>query len=187
MISLWSLDDHRLISWRLGRSLFTIDDGFKSGFPSLPRGLVIGECSDPNADLRTPLFPNPMTSTAGRLMRFGQLTPSQYLGRLERVNQCDYVWDEFVAIARLRLMIRWICEHPGIRILLLGRKVQRVWGIGSNDGFGDGFGYERWMDVPVAFAPHPSAHNRVYRDRKAQIRLGRRLRWVAGLGTENMR
>jgi hypothetical protein len=113
-------------------------------------------------------------------MRYGALTPAEYLGRLERVNQCQQVWSDYEAKIRQREIIKWLLSNPGHRVLLLGRQVQKIWDIEKKGGFG----YVRWDSLQIAFAPHPSGMSRIYNDPENQKRLGRYVRWCAGLSTE---
>ena len=159
--------------------------GFSGELPPA-RGLLVGECLGPNTDPRTPMFPSPPNSAAERLMKYGGLTPEEYLGRLERVSQCVFTWDDFEALERQKLIVRWLFQPENqyrgmpLRVLLLGRRVQQSWSIVKTGGFG----YERWMGIQVAYAPHPSGLSHTYNDPSARARMRRYLRWTAGLGTE---
>lgn len=170
-MSLWLLNDHHAVIWRLGGLV---------GDPPSPRGLVVGECPGPNTDPRTPMFPDVShpNSSANRLMRLGRFTLQEYLGRLTCVNQCLHTWNEDEAVVRHRLMIKWLMSHGRcMRVLLLGAKVQSVWGVGNRR-----FGYERFADtLQITWAPHPSGMCRAYNEVKNREQLARRVRWVAGL------
>lgn len=168
---------HREVTWRMGRTLL----GAEGLLPLRPVGLVIGECPGANTDSRMPMFPHPPSSAAGRLMQFGGLTPTEYLSRLERVNQCELVWNSHEATSRRRLILEWLDEQtatgPEIRVLLLGRRVQSVWGVKSESGFGVQMAHGR----RVAFVMHPSGLSRVYNDELNRQIAGSYLRWCAGL------
>lgn len=178
-MSLWLLNHHRLATWRIGRSVFNY--GGETGWLSVPRGLVVGENPGPNSDPRTPLFPSPAVSAAGRMLYYSGVTPADYLGRLERVNQCVGWWCDGEAVMRLREIVKWLLLPENTtrgfppRVLLLGRKVQEIWGVRGE------FGFERWGGLQICFAPHPSGLNRAYNDDRNKARLGRYVRWCAGL------
>lgn len=179
-MSLWSLDDHRYATWRLGRKLF---GGLGFGeFPTTPTGLVVGECRSPNTDARTPLFPHPPTSTAGRLLQYAEMAAGDYLGKLERVNQCVDEWSDREAVTRLRDIVAWLLSQPVTpRVLLLGRSVQKVWRVSGKSSFGSEVWRHDGQVLHVAWVAHPSGLSRVYNDPDTRVKAGRAVRWCAGM------
>lgn len=177
-MTLWSLNNHRLTTWRLGRKLF----GFDAEFPEHPSGLLVGECRGPNTDARTPLFPFPTYSAAGRLIQYAGLAPQDYLGRLERVNQCVDEWSDEEAAIRMRDILAWIMQQPKTpRVLLLGRRVQKAWNLGDQPAFGNDVWFDGDLTIEFAWIAHPSGLSRTYNDADTRVRAGRAVRWCAGL------
>jgi hypothetical protein len=150
--------------------------------PTSPSGLIVGECRGPNTDGRTPLFPHPTGSTAGRLLQYAQMTHRDYLGRLERVNQCVDEWSDVEAMARLREIVGWLMmQQPTPRVLLLGRQVQRIWCVSSQSNFGSEVWCHDGTELQVAWIAHPNGLSRVYNDQDTRVKAGRAIRWCAGL------
>lgn len=177
-MTLWSLTDHRYVTWRLGRKVF----GYDGEMQVSPSGLLVGECRGPNTDGRTPLFPYPCFSAAGRLMQYAQMTPSDYLGRLERVNQCADEWSEEEAAVRLRQILSWLMtQSPTPRVLLLGRRVHRTWSVSSPANFGSEIWMSDGLALQIAWIAHPSGLSRVYNDPDTRVKAGRMVRWCAGM------
>lgn len=162
--------------------------------PARPRGLIVGEAPGHATDARMPLFPHPVGSSAGRLMTYAGMTYEQYLSRLERVNLCDETWSADAATSRAADLLKWLLTsdnlvdgHP-MRVLLLGQRVRTAWFVHAEPK--QLFGYTRWMfgaeddprhHIQIAFAPHPSGLSRVYNSTEARARVGRYVRWCAGL------
>lgn len=184
-MSLWLLNHHRLSTWRLGRTFFRDSCVFPHVLPDA-RGLVVGECPGPNTDPRMPLFPHPVKSAAGRMLEYSGITVADYLGLLERVNACSERWSDDEADARTQMTVKWLLDAANrvdgrpLRVLLLGRKVQHAWGVVNREEFG----YTRWCDgddMQITWAPHPSGTCRKYNDKTNREKLGRCVRWCAGL------
>lgn len=171
--------DH-VIAWRRGCEVFDL-----SGPAPNPRGLLVGEAPGPNTDARLPLFPEPRNSAGGRLLKYADIDPVDWLGKLVRVNLCDEQWSARRAMrGRARIMMylfdprNWVDGEP-LRVLLLGQRVAREWSC-----FGS-FGHVemRFYDGPtlhVAWIPHPSGKNLLYNSRRNQLRARRAVLWAIG-------
>ena len=166
-------------AWKLGRVHFDYD-----GDAPKPRGFLIGEAPGPNTDAKLPLFPVPNSSAAGRLLRYADIHPSYYLGRLARMNLCDDEWSERRAVAGRVRAISYLLdatnfyEGKPLRVLLLGGRVAKTW------AFSGSFGYEELdlvgVVLRIAWIPHPSGRCHLYNERKNQLRARRAVQWAVG-------
>ena len=84
-----------VVAWRLGRSHFD----YAGDAPPQPRGLLIGEAPGPNTNAKLPLYPLPNNSAAGRLLKYADIEPVEYIGRLLRMNLCTEEWSDRRAVA----------------------------------------------------------------------------------------
>lgn len=122
--------------------------------------LLVGELNPYGSDPRYALYNEPAGSAGGRLQRliFGIDGRRWYLP-IWRVNLCVGAFDRDEAKRRAAELVG---EAPWSTIVLLGRQVQRAFGILSRDGFlettapGD-----RWF----IGMPHPSGRNPAWLDR----------------------
>ena len=175
--------DH-VAAWRLGQKHFDYGTQLQDRHPPLPRGLLIGESPSPNTNAELPLFPLPNNSAASRLVKYADIKPVEYLGRLVRMNLCDEEWSDRRAIVGYAKALSYLLDvknfYDGkpLRVLLLGERVARAWGC-------DGpFGYaERQSNPPglcIAWIPHPSGRCHLYFERKNQLRARRSMQWAIG-------
>lgn len=90
------------------------------------RILLIGEQNPHGSDPRAALYPLPMRSSGGRLMRILGLSFHDYMRNNDRVNLCHDAWDDAEARAHA---VKILEERPhGSGIVLLGRKAERAFG-----------------------------------------------------------
>ncbi len=132
----------------------------------MPRILIIGQAPVPNTDPAEPLWPEPASSSGGRLAAFAGLTPGEYLAKFDRIN----LLNEFQGR-------RWKRDDTGpielgrvaasaIRPLLKGRRVILV-GRNVSEAFGLDVPFHTWVGVGgfnAAVVPHPSGRSHWYRD-----------------------
>lgn len=126
------------------------------------RILLVGELNPYGADPRYALYNEPPNSAGGRLQRlvFGIEGRRWYLP-MWRVNLCVGSFDREEAKRRA---LELLGEAPWTTVVLLGRQVQRAFGVTSADGF---------VAVPALTGPerrllgipHPSGRNPLYGDR----------------------
>lgn len=173
-----------VVAWRLGRKHF----GYQGDVPR-PVGMLIGEAPGPHTDARLPLFPLPNASAAGRLLKYSDVEPIDYIGKLVRMNLCVEEWSERGAIAGVARALEFLLNpknyHRGrpLRVLLLGRRVADAWNCGKAQ-----FGYEArrsaygFPGIQLVWIPHPSGRNLAYNDRRNQLRARRAVQWVLGGG-----
>ena len=172
------------VAWRYGYDHFDY-----SGSPPKPRGILIGEAPGPNTDARLPLFPSPTNSAAARLLRYADVEPIDWMGKLFRVNLCQEQWSDRRASAGMVQVLAWLLDPANhttdgklLRVLLLGRRVADAWHC-EQDPFGYSIRYLTGGGHPnlyVAWIPHPSGRNLIYNDRKNQLRARRAVQWVLG-------
>ncbi len=177
------LEDSHAAAWYLGRSRF----GY-AGTPPSPRGMLIGEAPGPSSDARLPLFPSP-NSAGARLMKYADVAPADWMGKLVRMNLCDGSWSARRAVAGRARALAFLLDETNfrdgapLRVLLLGARVARAWAC-----YG-AFGYEQMIHyvgmpksvtIQVAWIPHPSGRNLVYNDRRNQLRARRAVLWAIG-------
>lgn len=156
-----------------------------AGRPPAPRGLVIGEAPGPNTNALLPLFPAPSNSAGARLLRYADVDPADWLGKLVRMNLCDGTWSARRAVAGRARALAFLFDKANyyngapLRVLLLGDRVRRAWSC-----YG-AFGYVRMEyyggpTLHVAWIPHPSGRNRLYNVRRNQLRARRAVLWALG-------
>jgi hypothetical protein len=138
--------------------------------------LVCGEGNPYGSDERYALYNEPSTSAGGRLQRriFGIEGRRWYLP-LWRVNLCIGAFDRDDAKARATELLG---EAPWSLIVLLGRQVQRAFGVVAADGFIETTapsGPERW----IVGIPHPSGRNALWNDQANVDHARKILRAVA--------
>lgn len=132
---------------------------------SAGRILLIGQAPGPNTDPARPLWPEPASSTGGRLVAFAGISPGVYLEQFDRVNllntfpgrtrQCPDTFptrDARIAASAMRPFLR------GRRVVLVGRAVATAFSLGL-------LPFHEWVsdDFEVAVIPHPSGRNAWYR------------------------
>jgi hypothetical protein len=164
------------------------------GKPPRPRGLLIGEAPGPNTNALLPLFPHPSNSTGARLLKYANVDPADWLGKLVRMNLCDGTWSTRRAVAGRARALAYLFDESNyydgapLRVLLLGERVARAWSC-----FGR-FGYvactyhfatkvapsKPTVDLHVAWIPHPSGKNLLYNSRRNQLRARRAVLWALG-------
>ena len=137
----------------------------------MSRFLLIGQAPGPNTNPDAPLWPEPASSTGGRLAGFAGMGARAYLRTFDRINllnefpgrtqKRDDTWP--VRDARI--------AASAIRPLLLGRSVILV-GRNVSDAFSLGeIPFHTWTRLTagrrflfdVAVIPHPSGRNHWYR------------------------
>jgi hypothetical protein len=175
-------------AWRLGRSHFDY-----TGDPPQPRGLLIGEAPGPHTNARLPLFPEPTNSAAARLLKYADIEPVEWMGKLMRMNMCDGPWSERRATAGRARALTYLldeanyCNGKPLRVLLLGARVACAWA--CHGPFGHVIHkyaerrYQRPLRLPnlhIAWIPHPSGRNLIYNDRKNQLRARNAVLWAIG-------
>lgn len=176
-------------AWYAGQEHFGYD-----GLLPKPHGMLIGEAPGPHTDAQMPLFPKPSNSSAARLIKYADIDPAAYMGKLVRMNLCDDFWSERRAVAGVIRALSYLLDPVNfrdgtpLRVLLLGRRVADAWNCVDRP-----FGYEprpfrgdskaEYINATVlqlAWIPHPSGRCLLYNDRRNQLRAGRALRWAAG-------
>lgn len=170
------------VAYRYGGQRF----GYRGGGPlPKPVGMVIGEAPGPNTDARLPLFPLPVNSAAGRLLKYAEIEPVDWMGKLVRMNMCDGPWSErracagrTRAVAYLLDEANWVDGKP-LRVLLLGKRVARSWACHGPFGYVI-MQYSEKPNLHVAWIPHPSGRNLLYNDRKNQLRARDAVLWAIG-------
>lgn len=168
-------------AWRKGSSVF----GYVAAHPPAVRGMLIGEAPGPNTVARLPLFPVPNNSAGGRLLKYAGIDPSDWIGKLVRMNLCDGPWSDRRAVAGRARAIAYLLDrsnyHDGepLRVLLLGARVARTWACHGAFGYVDNV-YWGIATLRVAWIPHPSGRNLAYNDRRNQLRARRAVLWAIG-------
>jgi len=176
-----TLEHGHVVAWRLGRRRF----GY-SGDPPPPRGLLVGEAPGPNTNALLPLFPEPGNSAAGRLLRYADVDPADWIGKLVRMNMCDGTWSARRAVAGRARALAFLFDesnwHGGqpLRVLLLGARVARAWSCFGTFGYDDRFHHKNGVVLRVAWIPHPSGRNLLYNSRRNQLRARRAVLWALG-------
>jgi hypothetical protein len=180
-------EERHVEAWKRGMELRMFEPGIGLNLPAV-RGLLIGEAPGPNTDGTIPLFPHQPGCAASRLMGYAGLKPSDWLGRLRRVNLCEESWSQGEANAGVIKAIEWLTADPNLldgqplRVLLLGRRVADAWQVGAQP-----FGFtKRTVNrtrIRIAWIPHPSGRCLAYNDRKNQLRARRAVLWAAGMRT----
>jgi hypothetical protein len=167
-------------AWRLGKSHFDY-----AGDPPAPRGLLIGEAPGPNTNPKLPLFPEPNSSAAGRLLRYADVEHADYMGKLVRMNLCDGEWSERRAVAGRVRAVSYLLDSANfydgvpLRVLLLGKRVAAAWACHGPFGCVTQV-YPGDVELRVAWIPHPSGRCHLYNDRKNQLRARRAVQWAVG-------
>ncbi len=168
-------------AWRLGRSHFNY-----AGDPPRPVGMLIGEAPGPNTNARLPLFPSPTNSAAARLLRYAEVEPVEWMGKLLRVNLCYAQWSDrrahAGAVQTLSFVLdpsNYTSEGKTLRVLLLGARVARALACHGPFGYGVHM-YNGHPDLHIAWIPHPSGRNLIYNDRKNQLRARNAVLWAIG-------
>jgi hypothetical protein len=171
-------------AWRLGRSHFNYE-----GDPPKPVGLLIGEAPGPNTNARLPLFPEPTNSAAARLLKYADIEPAEWMGKLLRMNLCHNQWSDRRASAGAVQALSFVLDpnnYAGdgklLRVLLLGRRVADAWHCGPEP-----FGYQirhvtsgGHPNLYVTWIPHPSGRNLLYNERRNQLRARDAVLWATG-------
>lgn len=131
------------------------------------RPVLIGQAPGPNTDPERPLWPEPRTSSGGRLAEAMSLSITQYLLLFERANLVNRfpgkykrddkfpLYEAQIAAAALRPLMR------GRDVILLGRKVASAWGEGVDLPFFE-WSQCRTFGTRLAVVPHPSGRNHWY-------------------------
>jgi len=167
-----------ITSVRMGSSLL----GYPMKELPTPVGLIVGECPGDSTDPRLPMFPHPEISAAARLLGYSNMEPWDFMTRMLRTNLCPTIWDSEIAELRVQLLKIALMKHrTDLRVLLLGAKVQRAWGIKSREKFGWCTIFYGDASIVVGWIPHPSGLNRLYNEPENQLLAGRYVRWTAGL------
>lgn len=146
-------------------------------FHPIVHGIVIGENPGPNTHPDLPLFPDPPTSSAGRLLAMSGLKAGEYLGGLYRRNLVDHhewSWSEARETAR-ELLTALFDQPKNLRVVLCGLKVAKAFDAPGD--FWDPFRLDTRQTAVVI--PHPSGMNRLYNDRVNRNLTGRWMRWAA--------
>jgi hypothetical protein len=77
------------------------------------------------------------------------------LGSAVRMNLCPTFWDEELARLRVEVLKRTFIRDGFNRILTLGKRVARVWGVGGHSKFGVCKIYIEERPLQIAWIPHP--------------------------------
>ena len=155
------------------------------GRPPAPRGLLVGEAPGPNTDALLPLFPYPPNSAGGRLLKYADVDPADWLGKLVRMNLCDGTWSARRAVAGRARALAFLLDRANyhhdepLRVLLLGARVARAWSCRGSFGYAEQYGW-KGVGLRVAWIPHPSGRNLLYNDRRNQLRARRAVLWAIG-------
>jgi hypothetical protein len=177
-------EERHVDAWKRGMELRMFEPGIGLNLPAV-RGLLIGEAPGPHTDGSIPLFPHARGCAASRLMAYAGLKPSDWLGRLRRVNLCEEIWSKSEANAGVIEAIEWLGTNSNLfdgqplRVLLLGRRVADAWRVGEQP-----FGFTKRtvnrVRLRIAWIPHPSGRCLAYNDRKNQLRARRAVLWAIG-------
>lgn len=146
-------------------------------YSSTVRGLIVGQNPGKRTHPDLPLFPDPPTSSAGRLLTMSGMTPGEYLGGLYRRNLCDdRKWSSEAAAKRARYILGALFDMPrDLRVVLCGEKVSAAFGARS----------EWWRPFRLdsrqlcVVIPHPSGLNHVYNEEEPRLRTRAIIRWAA--------
>jgi hypothetical protein len=143
-----------------------------------PFGVLVGEAPGPRTSSRLPLFPYPVNSAGGRLLRYSGMEVRDYLARLHRMNLFSELgrWSAPAARERALTCASRIGALGIKRAVLLGAKVAAAFA--SDFGLWD---RATWGPLEVVVIPHPSGQNLIYNDSHEQRRAGVAVRWAAGL------
>jgi len=180
------IDLNHEIAWRLGRKHFD----YVGAIPPQPRGMLIGEAPGPNTNAKLPLYPMPNNSAAGRLLKYADVEPVEYIGKLIRTNLCDGAWSARRAVAGRTRATTWLLNpdnfHDGepLRVLLLGVRVARTWACHGPFGITTMIYPHAGVELRVAWIPHPSGRCLLYNDRRNQLRARRAVQWAIGERTD---
>jgi hypothetical protein len=150
------------------------------------RGLIVGEAPGPNTSGRLPMFPWPVTSAAGRLLRISGLSPAEYLGRFERRNllgTCPDRWPTLTARVVAPDVLRQAADGRDrpLRVVLLGARVAEAFRMGLWESrvlpwVSDGGAVE----VEVRTIGHPSGLNPIYNHPLARLAAQAVMVWAGG-------
>ncbi len=168
-------------AWRVGRTHFN----YAGDYPPKPRGLLIGEAPGPHTNPKLPLFPDPRNSAASRLLKYAGIEPVDWMGKLIRMNMCDGPWSDRRARAGRTKAVAYLLDNANyyegkpLRVLLLGDRVRRAWACHGPFGYCEQV-YSADQEVPVAWIPHPSGRNPLYRDLKNQLYARNAVLWAIG-------
>lgn len=167
-------------AWRLGRSHFD----YRGDMPT-PRGMLIGEAPGPHTNAKLPLFPEPTNSAAARLLKYADIEPVEWMGKLVRVNMCDGPWSARRAAEGRARAVTYLLDRDNfvdgqpLRVLLLGARVARAWSCYGPFG-SKTMVYWEGPELEVAWIPHPSGRNLLYNERRNQLRARRAIAWAIG-------
>lgn len=148
-----------------------------------PCGLIVGEMPGGTAISSMPLFPHPANSSGGRLMKWSQLPPGVFLGRIRRVNvfaEPIEKWQPFAAMESARAILAACTEKNIRRIVLLGERVGRAFGMIWEDQTIMMYQTKEVGALTLACIPHPSGLNRLYNDPIPQAGAKLAVRWASG-------
>jgi hypothetical protein len=122
---------------------------------------LVGELNTRTSSGDMALYPLPPNGSGGRLRRILGLGVEDYLTKFDRINLCSESWNDSEARELARKVRR-----PGRRLVLLGRRVARIFGLGGLEFF------QRIEKDGVVFflLPHPSGLCRVWNDPDSSVR-----------------
>lgn len=135
-----------------------------------PRPLLIGQAPGPNTDAARPLWPQPLSSTGGRMALHMGLTPEQFVSTFDRINLLNEFpgrWKRDDKFPQASARVAASAVRPLLarrKVILVGRNVAEAFGYCSNTlAF---LQWERDMahDFHFAIVPHASGRNRWYND-----------------------
>lgn len=130
--------------------------------------IIIGQAPGPNTDPMRPLPPLPKSGSGGRIARFCDLSPEEYLETFDRTNLLYYFpgrWKRDDKWPRREAEIAAAAVKPFLRgrdVILLGRNVARAFGYPAQQlDFHTWFRDEVW-GFSVSVVPHTSGRNKWY-------------------------
>lgn len=121
--------------------------------------LLVGEANPHGADPEMALYPLPERASGGRLAAILGLSRGEYLERFDRCNLCPSTWS---AASARRRAAEILAERAGGRIVLLGAKVSRAFGLHYRPFVHGRIGPT--ASVGYAVLPHPSGLNRLWNE-----------------------
>jgi hypothetical protein len=140
-----------------------------------PYGVLIGESPGPNT----------ANSAVDRLMKYAEVEPAGWAGKLIRMNLCDGPWSARRATAGRARAIEYLFNKANcndgrpLRVLLLGKRIARAWACHGPFGYVTHH-YGGQPNLHIAWIPYPSGRNPIYNERKNQLRAKRAVLWALG-------
>lgn len=140
-----------------------------------PYGVLIGESPGTNT----------ANSAVDRLMKYAEVEPAGWAGKLIRMNLCDGPWSARRATAGRARAIEYLFNKANcndgrpLRVLLLGKRIACAWACHGPFGYVTHH-YGGQPNLHIAWIPYPSGRNPIYNERKNQLRAKRAVLWALG-------